>query len=223
MASYYAGAGDGRVYYESSDWDASHDSSVGDVYYTTSSSTIGIGYSSAYIIYRVFLPVDTSGIDDGATISSANFYLYIYYKNDADNDGNDWLNLVGQTSQASPTSLTQQDFDQCGSIDNPTEGATRIDIGDIGTSSYSIFQLNSTGLSWIKKLVADPYTKLGIREGHDCIDEPSPYDTNASCFMSEDTNGSRDPYLDVTVANYTAEDYKDANNVICCRVYQRNA
>lgn len=254
MATYYAGAGDGYVgendfgtwkVTTTLAWDTTHDATIADgtsseASYTFTSFWVLSGFlrganSSQFIglINRTFIPIDTSGIDDGATIVSALLYLYqsatasIY--ND-DNDGDDWINVVGETTQASTTELVIEDLDQCGAIDNPTEGATRIDIGNISADNYNSWTLNATGLTWIKKTVGDPYTMFGLREGHDCIDSkivPDPESNyhahqNGTGFnSSEDTSGTKDPYLDVTVQTTTIADYLDANNWVACRVYQR--
>ncbi len=120
-----------------------------------------------YRLGRFFIPFDTSGLGVGAVVSAATLSVYIVGKDDDDNDGDDWINVV-QTTQAATGSLATSDYELCGdSIDDPTEGATRIDIGDITTSAYNTWTLNATGRGWID---VEGDTKLGMREGHDCLD-----------------------------------------------------
>jgi len=295
MASYYSGAGDGKTKAAALSWDAAHDATsitMADYDYTSTLATVSSAESKGtFTIIRGFLPIDTSGINDTATILSAKFYLMQGTGSplaNGDNDGDDWLNIVGQTTQASPTSLGINDFDNCGSIDNPTEGATRIDFTTIKWSQYSNhadngsgfvrvtsntnhtlsvgdyvyltplitpaeyrgwhtvtnvtdnthydldvaytagsvtqgyavvwqeFILNSTGISWIKKTVGDPYTMFGIREGHDCIDSSiaTGYENGFIWFTSEETSGNSDPYLDVLVLQtYVIFQFKDYSPV----------
>jgi len=112
-----------------------------------------------------------------------------------DNDGDDFITVV-QTSQADTASLTTADYDQCGAISNPTEGATRIDIGSITIGAYNSWTLNATGLGWISKT---GYTFLGLREGHDAINSAITFGINRVKFAgSEATGTANDPYLDVT-------------------------
>jgi len=201
--SYYPGAGDGYVSNSSTSWDSAHDSLTGVADYTGDFGDVYANYatvpSTSFLIDRAFFPVLTSGIDDGASITAALLYLFVPdgFVLNGDNDGDDWVNVVGETSQANTASLTAEDFDQCGAVDNPTEGATRVDLGSISTSAYNSWTLNATGRGWISKT---GITKLGLREGHDCIDSPIAVNTdNAMGFStSEDTSGTQDPYLDVT-------------------------
>jgi len=207
--NYYAGAGDGQVVYSGGpppvSWDTAHDALTGTwAPYTLEAMGVGSGSNESggigKYIYRSFLPFDTSGIDDATTITAAILYIYPYAKSDGDNDGDDWVNVV-QTSQTNPTTLATADYDQCGAINNPTEGATRVDIGNVTTGTYNTWTLDATGISWIDKVNANN-TLLGMREGHDAIDSPIVANTEdkVSLYSSEDTNGSRDPYLDVTTS-----------------------
>lgn len=204
--SYYSGAGDGHIANTnaSTSWNTTHDATGASVISNTDIGFyVGVRFRSAdstFSIWRGFLPIDTSGIDDSATISSAILNVYPTSNTAYDNDGNDWINVV-QTSQAGTSTLVFEDFDQCGSIDNPTEGCdTRIDMSSgITLNTYNTWILNSTGIGWISKT---GYTKLGLREGHDAIDH-APTSSNGYTYTyfsaSEDTSGTKDPYLDITV------------------------
>jgi hypothetical protein len=212
--SYYAGAGDGHtgIAIGSTHWAAAHDATSGD--YTDYTGTVCsaeafVGATGHVELLRVFTPIDTSGIDDGATISGATLNLYVTAKTNTDDDGDDWINIV-QTFQADPTVIGDSDYEDCGSDNGtaarakyaPVEGATRIDIGNITALQYNVWTLNATGIGWIKKTAGDPYTMLGVREGHDCINSTIVgTKNNAMNFSSsEDTSGTKDPYLDVTVS-----------------------
>lgn len=203
--NYYAGAGDGNVllWDPGSTWDACHDASSGQAI-ATATYTFADAYSGGgnYQITRSFVPPDTSGLPDNAIISAATLYLYFFAIADSDNDAQAYITIV-QTSQNSPTTLIDGDFDQCGTVDNPTEGidvGERKDLTNITTGQYTGFSLNSTGIGWINKT---GYTLLGFREGHDTEDiEVSGYN-QARCYTSEQTGTSEDPYLEVVYTTDT--------------------
>ncbi len=206
VTNYLASIGAGFVaVHSSNNWDTSHDATDGDESsYSAASCSVSVNrWDNLYEIYRAFLPFDTSGLPDTATISAAALKIYIASKRDDDNDGNDFIGMV-QTSQASNTALANADFDQCGAVNSPTEGMTRVDIGDITTSAWTDWALNATALGWISKT---DYTKLGLREGHDIVDDP--YTTtnsqiNTIAFRSVGYTGTDyDPYLAVTYTTST--------------------
>jgi len=197
--SYYVGtaAGDGDVRKESTTWSVSHNATSGIVNKTASTGRcLSALFSGTYTIRRTFVPIDTSGINDSDTITAAVLNLYVTAKTDTGNDANDWFNVV-QTSQASTSDLVVDDYDNCGSVSNPTEGATRLDIDGITTSAYNTWTLDSTGIGWIDKI---GITKLGLREGHDALNsavDDSEF-IDITWATTEDTSGTKDPYLDVT-------------------------
>jgi hypothetical protein len=201
--NYYTGAGDGAAnhYRDSSSpyWSTAQGSATGtDVDYqdlnclTKSDSDTDANFAD---LSRLFLPVDTSALDDAAIVTAATLKVHVSAKANLDNDGDDWI-VVVQTSQPDPTEVTTADYDLCGdSIDDPTEGSSRYDIGSIGTGAYFSFVLNATGLGWVSKT---GYTLLGLREGHDCLDNIPDGLNSIRCLMSENTGTSVDPYLEVT-------------------------
>lgn len=199
---------DGYVESNLSTWDLTHDATAG-----TGAFGAGLGNSESgtsmiagsgpvqafgnFFIAHVFVLFNTAALLSGATISAAVLSLYCSAKSNVDNDGDDWMNVV-QSSPASNTALANGDFDQCGAINNPTEGATRIDIGSITTSAYNDFTLDATGRGWVNKTGV---TKLGVREGHDCIDDPTVGGTskNSTDLATAETSGTTsDPKLVVT-------------------------
>lgn len=200
----YSGAGDGDVSNlistgnDQAAWDSVHDGTTGVSYsytYTSSRTRTNNEADPFIVIVRNYYPVDTSAIDDGATITSAAFYAYYTGSQlDEDNDGDDFVRLV-QTDQPSATTLAKADFNNCGATNNPTAGATDKDITGL-SSGYQTFTLNATGLTWISKT---SYTMFGLREGHDAKD--SPIAAGANNYIewnnSEYTGTTRDPYLTV--------------------------
>jgi hypothetical protein len=161
---------DGRVGHNSTSavWATVHDATDGtfaDDSTATQVTAVASGLSGGnFYIMRPFYLFDTSTLS-GKSVTAATLRIYVAAKEDSDNDGDDWVNVV-QSSPASNTALTTADYDQCGSVSNPTEGATRQDITGISTSAYLSFDLNATGLGWIN---TGGVTKLGLREGHDAI------------------------------------------------------
>lgn len=199
-------AGDGTIErgYDA-DWATAHGAATGSwagpVYSQMETGSISGNPSTGRKINRLFIPIDTSGIADGDTITAAELYMYVISKRNNDNDGDDWINVV-QTSQPSTTTLTTADFDLCGAVTNPTEGATRIDLGSITTSAYNSWTLDATGRGWIDKT---GISMLGLREGHDALNNDivigGIYQGDTlNCYSSERTGTGEDPYLDVTVS-----------------------
>ncbi len=205
-ATVFSGAGDGTAYNSAiPTWVGAHDAAAGSFSSATGQNIVAnTNTNGDYFVGRGFIPFDTSSIPANSTITAATFNGYVTSKFNAVNDGNDWINII-QTSQASETTLDNADFDQAGAIDNPTEGATRIDIGSVTTSAYNVWTLDSTGRSWIKKTgetsncgVTAGWTCLGIREGHDASDITPTGINNITVLESETSGTSQDPYLDIT-------------------------
>jgi Salmonella virulence plasmid 65kDa B protein len=148
-STFYASTGDGHIESEISgfNWDAAHDAAAGtqtkdaETFAVSGSYRTGGGFAG---ISRVFLPFDTSTLPDTDAVDSATVSVYPTTVSNGDNDGDDWMNII-QATQATSSSLVDEDFDQCGAINNPNEGATRIDLGSFTTSAYNTFTLNATG------------------------------------------------------------------------------
>ena len=201
-STFYSGAGDGRCTgTPNATWATVHDASSGDTANYTSASLgvySGKDGSAKYDFARVFLPFDTSALPDTDSISTAVMSAYAVSKTDGDNDAEGYITLV-QTTQASNTSLVLGDFDQCGSISNPTEGIAtgeRKDITGISTSAYLDFTLDATGIGWINNTGV---TKLGVREGHDTTNTVYAGANGTynfvSFYMSEQAGTTQDPKL----------------------------
>lgn len=167
----------------SSDWATVHDAAAGSSIVDNGSVETDMAQSrrsggggTNYQIIRPLFYFNTSSIAGTDTISSATFSVYSdSAPDDGDNDGDDWINLVqGQSGLSSDTSLSVNDFDLVGAVSNPTEGATRKDLGTISTGAYNDWTLNATGLGWIArsgetKNGTAGITYLGLREGHDAL------------------------------------------------------
>lgn len=150
--NYTAIAGDGDISQTAvySDWDTVHDATSGKVADTASTFQVRSYNESSitfFIINRIFVPIDTSGIDDGATITDAKLYLYCTAVTNIDTDGKDYFGVV-QTDNADPENLDIQDFNNCGLVDNPTFGSNTIDLDDLTTSDWNFLTLDATGRGW---------------------------------------------------------------------------
>lgn len=208
--SYYAGAGDGSIFHQNANWNTLHDATTGTTEYSTAPNDTALarsGLTAVYQINRGFIPIDTSGIPDGDIVTEAKLYIYCEVKQNGDNDGDDFITIV-KTDQPNPTTLTTADFNNCGATDNPEEGTdTRVDIGDITNYAYHTWDLNTAGKSWVKTTAGDPYTMLGLREGHDVLDHPyagAGYTRNEiKTRYSEYTGTGSDPYMEVTTITPT--------------------
>ena len=197
--TFYTSAGDGWAQ-GSGTWDGAHDSvSAGfTTNYTNNYFKVGSAESSGFYISRVSLPFDTSSIPDRATITSATVRLYATSIRNEDNDGNDWINVVG-TTVASETTLSAPDYSKIGSsINNPTELATRIDISTMSSGNYYTWTLNTNGLAAINK---SGITKLGLRDGHDCVDHPIQNNTSNECQFASVENATV-AYRPLLTVNY---------------------
>jgi len=206
--TFYSTSGDGHIRQNKATWIETHDDTIGEsVGYAGTENTISsVDNYGAVVIIRGFLPFDTSSIPDNATITSATLYLYTTYIGDHDNDGNDFIGII-KTTQANAYSLILEDYDQLGTI----EGSGRLDLGNMILNSYNSYNLNSTGLSWIDK---GGITNLGIREGHDILDDPIAVGVGANEInvrLSEYSGTDYDPKL---VIEYTIPAPACGNNTI---------
>jgi len=195
--NYYSGAGDGYcfAYTEGDQWNATHDATSATAYPTATNgnATECRGTEGVYTIGRGFFPFDTSGLSDEAVISEA--IMYVCCKSPT--SVYTGVVTVVQTTQAATDTLTAEDFDQCGAVDNPTEGTDSPSSSQTNNSYYAI-TLNATGRGWISKT---GFTKLGQREkNHDCADS-APGNSNTCRLQqafSEYADTSSDPYLSIT-------------------------
>jgi hypothetical protein len=208
--SYYAGAGDGYLEPHGATFTATHDATSGT--HTDTSTALSLYVyretSSSWWFRRVAIPINTSGIPDAATVTSAT--LYVYPSGNFVNNVNDAYSYVGlvHTFTASNTALEDADYIDIGS-DNDTAGRANntpiqqggsILLTSLTGGAYRTIALDATGLGWISKT---SYTKLGLRVGHDLVNIGTGYTTNGqfnggNLYSSEQTGTDNDPYLSVT-------------------------
>ncbi len=213
----------------STSWDTEHDSTTADVIGAsfeagTRAIEVGIGCCN-WTIAKAMLLFDTGSTINGDTVDSAIFSIYSTAKSILDNDGNDFVGLVQVQAITSNTAVTDTDLDEVGdTIDNPTEGAPRIDISaDWATNAYNDFTLDATGRGWIantsggknpSSAPAAGITQLGLREGHDIVDD----EPGARNFVRIDGSGatgtSTDPVLKVTHSAALAVNIPARQNII---------
>ena len=189
--NYDSGAGDGYTHKASADWDTAHDSATGDTAdYTGNFASVATSvYDGNYRLDRAHFPVDTSAIG-GDTITAAIFHVYVVFVSES---GTRYMCLV-QASQASPTQLTTADYNQCGAVDSPAEGAPR--LAPVA-SAYNTMTLNATGRAWIN---TTGYTLLGLRTDLDC-DDTAPVDFTDEAgynLRPSEIGALQKPYLEVT-------------------------
>ena len=182
--------------YTSTNWATSHDALSGTSASDTNATLFLQLYRNGgglYYLERAFTLFDTSSLTSGATISAATYSISENNGGAADADS---LSVgIVQTSPASNTAIVSADYDQCGAVTAPTEGATRKTLASLSTFAYNDFALNATGISWISKT---DITKLGFRLSRD-MDNTAPSGANGDTFDSADASGTTaDPKLVVT-------------------------
>jgi hypothetical protein len=179
--------GDGKVYATSATYLTAHDATTGTAVSDEETQVFCQHEISGgtYQVTRYFFPFDTSSLPDNCIVVGGIFSWYFTNANAPTtyNPDSDSVSII-QTSQASPTSLTGNDFDNVGT----TKGATDIAFADIPSSAgYVNHTLNATGLSWVS---SSGYTYLGIRNARD-ISSSAPTNRtylNAGTFANSATN-----------------------------------
>ncbi len=204
----YVDSSDGGVGNNHSTWSGTHDANTGDSLDDTSTSvSIGTQYVAIldFSIVRGFFPFDTTGLPEGITITAATFKAYVgWYHGVTENDT---FRLV-ETSQATKDDLIVEDFNQCGSIDDPTALAPDQQIDFADWLSWITWTMNSTGRDTIN---TDDWTLLGIREvDWDAEDDPCPYEESEFVWLMTDESDT-EPELTVTYTE--AEDINMKINI----------
>lgn len=210
---------DGKIRATLSTWDAAHDATTGSADSTGSEDNFAqvLNSSGNRAIDRGVLFFDTSSIGSSDTISAASLNLWVTGVRADDNDGNDFIGVVQGTGDiVSSAALNDTDYDELGdAIDNPTEGTDTGDRKDISsgitTGQYTAWTFNATGMGWIARSgetlpVGAPtagVTYLGVREGHDILDDAPDIGTAGDrnrivIRYSNYTGTANDPYLSVT-------------------------
>lgn len=148
-------------------------------------------------IWRSIMLFNTSAI--GSLASALSGIVSLFESGlgiqDNDADGDDWINIL-QSNPASNTDLVAGDYSKVGdAITNPTEGATRRLLSSLSGGANNDWTLNSTGNGWIN---ATGVTKLGFREGHDCINSAAVATNQFGAFCADQGGTVNDPTLTVT-------------------------
>ncbi len=162
-------------------------------------------------IYRSFFPFDTSSIPSSATISAATLNLYVTAKNDAADDGTDYV-TVSTSTTATHTSLSLSDYSQVTVTMNAAseciDSSERKDITAITTGAYLVFTFNAAGIAAIKLSGQSStcsgttgLTCISVREGHDATGTLPTAFAEDSVTFSTFEDGTNKPYLEIT---YTA-------------------
>ena len=202
---------DGYAYKNgSANWNTVHDAATGTNAFDDAADSGGCGSiegaSSDFRIDRSFQLYDISAISVTDSVVSVTESLYVRFTQDADNDGDDWVNTV-LSSPASDTAIVAADFDQCGAINNPAEGSTRIDLTGLSINQYHDFPYNATGLVWINSAISgDGIMRSGLREGHDALDIPivlgGAFTGNTFAIKNAEEAGTdKDPKLVIIIAD----------------------
>lgn len=141
--------------------------------------------ASNYYIRRGFFPFDTSAIDNGDTIDSATFSLYITVKVDLDNEG---VRITAET-QADNTSLATGDFDAL----SFTAIADDVDMGSITTSAYNDFPL--TNLKNVSKTGYTPIACITKNDGDSVAPTSQKYYAGIQYYSADRDGTTQDPKL----------------------------
>jgi len=205
--TFYTSAGDGHCYmYAGGTWNTNHDASASSyASHTFSEAYCYSFYTGSWGIARTFFPFDTSTIPAGSTISLATLKLYCVYVQSAYNKGTRSFAMV-KTTQASTSSLTTGDYDQCGAINNPSEGASRQTITATGWVTWTFTDPDN----WVTK---EGWTKLGVRSGWRDCDDIAPTSTECAYIRFSTSESANDPELyvewEASGGDETAPTYSD--------------
>ena len=152
-------------------------------------------------IYRVSIPFDTASIPDGVDVLSASLEMKLLEANfptfNTHPESADQLVLV-EATLANPPEVALTDYPTIGSLNNPIEGAPRVDLGDIMTGDDVPFQfdLNANGLAMINP---SGYSLFGLRSAYDVDDIEIPGVLNRiSVYFRSEESPVAGPRLRVT-------------------------
>lgn len=211
----FAGAGDESTGIYAASWAAARSATEGThLGFDGDTGSINVASLSfndgglTYSVNRGFLPFNTGATlpaDASVTAATINVRVYFDSGGSSDNDGDDFLTVV-ETTQATHTGITIEDFDQAGSTEGVATG-DRFDFSGVPEDEYISLTLNATGRGWIKRSgeasscsATAGYTCLGLREGHDLLNSSigSEVSSGSGFYPSESSGTTHDPYLDIT-------------------------
>lgn len=202
-ATFISDENDGEVYNISpvDTWDQLRYGESGDTYVSSSVIQLRNKYDpdsqQDSRLMRASVPFDTSSIHDNATITSAEIVLEKHSVIDNTHpDSDDFITLVPTTLE-NPPHLSDNDFDEFSTIDDPQELSNRIDISE--SSSTFVFPLNFNGLLNIN---TTGFSGFGLRLGYDLdsiVNGGEYTDLRMYFFSSKDR--FRHPKMEVTYVN----------------------
>lgn len=150
-----------------------------------------------YILGRLLFQLDTSALDDSASISAATMSLYVSGKSDTDGQFGDIG--IASCSPALTVAYVVADFQTCGST--IFSDYLNYDSG-LPSGQYNIWTLNSDGRAAVSKT---GFTKLSLQMKEDITGSQPTHSYNGGhnnniSVSAADTSGtSQDPKLSVTV------------------------
>lgn len=168
-------AGDGYVQASSFvNWDTAHDATSGAAVDSSGPSAMSYALGLTRKINRGFTPFDLSAEPIGTNLKFDSMRIEKLAASvvDDDPDGDDWVAFVGPTTQASTASLTANDFDNCGAVNDPIEWTARKVITAVSTTKANTWTLNAAGEAAVCAAMGTGWLMMGFREGHDAIDSP---------------------------------------------------
>lgn len=187
---------DGRCGKDDASWSTCRDATDGDLASNGSGGLLMDSTSnhngSIYSITRVFINFDTSSIADGDNVTAATLTMIPAILNDGDNDGDDFIVVVGLTPSTT-ADVANADYDQTGT----TELSDRVDLGSMTADVSVVFTLNASGRAAINKT---GITSLALREGHDLLNNTiaSSASNSVDWYSTDYSSGVNKPVLSVT-------------------------
>lgn len=180
--------------FRSTTWTTIHGATVGDTTGVVTNDNLdrvsverGQAGTDTWTVYRPFLVFATS-IIPGPIVGS---FLWLYTNTATSFAGVADQNLcLVQPTPASESTLVAEDFDQAGSVNSPTEGATRFSWNNVEAGVW--FVLDSTGLTWLN---AGGNTNLALRIDHDLSDTTPPHTGAQRTVMEFNTTDSATDYF----------------------------
>lgn len=183
--TYYGDTADGTIYNRDASWSTAR-STISDSTVATDAD-VGLVHASwsdfieAFMVYRIYLYFDTSGIGSGYDVVACNLYLY------ADNTGGDTGLGVFEGSQGA--SLSASDFNAFGS-------ASIGSVSSLSRGGYNSVELSSAGCAAINTAGT---SRLVLRHSMDATDQEPESNNNFRIHLADFHSSIRRPYLDIEV------------------------
>lgn len=187
--------GVGEAEESDSNWNTAHDA-AGDN--KDSNFAFGVGSIDffSYTIQRGFFPANKSALPENYNITSASLNTYIQSTSNDDDDGDDFLAVVGNITMVDYENIANGDYNSCGAITNPKEYSNRIDLTDISGSTWIAFTINKDGLGAMNG--NDDFVRFGLREGHDIIRSATGSGHFNQVLITGSDNTDFEPYYNIT-------------------------